>query len=288
MTDPPFLVAAALVVPRQWARRVYWWTMDLYPEALAAHGVLHEKGFPYRALHSLTNAALGRLSGIVTLGTSQTRRLRSYRAWPREESGFVLEVPPWDRRPIPRVDRSDNRFLAAHGWQGRRIALYAGNLGEAHTFEPIMEAARLLAKDPLSPWVFVFVVRGARRPALEAASDGLPSLHVLDYVPLEWTADLLWAADVHLITMKPGWEGVVVPSKLYSVLHTEAPVLFIGPPEADTAREVAFYGAGECLPPSASGEDVVAALERLAKLRPGPRRPADHAGPAQVARFVTA
>jgi hypothetical protein len=69
---------------------------------------------------------------------------------------------------------------------------------------------------------------------------------------------------VHLITMSPGWEGIVVPSKLYGCIRTGRPVLFVGPENADTAREIRANDWGGVLPPGASGELVAAAILELA------------------------
>jgi hypothetical protein len=64
--------------------------------------------------------------------------------------------------------------------------------------------------------------------------------------------------------MSPGWEGIVVPSKLYGCIRTGRPVLFIGPENADTAREIRANDWGGVLPPGASGELVAAAILELA------------------------
>ena len=63
--------------------------------------------------------------------------------------------------------------------------------------------------------------------------------------------------------MSPGWQGVVVPSKLYGCVRTGRPVLFIGPERADTAIEIRKHGWGETLPAGSSGEAVAEAIERL-------------------------
>jgi hypothetical protein len=75
---------------------------------------------------------------------------------------------------------------------------------------------------------------------------------------------LLASARVHLITMSPGWEGIVVPSKLYGCIRTGRPVLFVGPENADTAREIRAHDWGMALPPGANGEEVAAAILELA------------------------
>ena len=44
----------------------------------------------------------------------------------------------------------------------------------------------------------------------------------------EELAKRLAAADFHLIALRPGWEGIVVPSKFFASLSMGRPVLFSG------------------------------------------------------------
>jgi hypothetical protein len=52
---------------------------------------------------------------------------------------------------------------------------------------------------------------------------------------------------------------------LYGCIRTGRPVLFIGPENADTAREIRAHDWGKVLPSGASGEEVAAAMLDLAK-----------------------
>ncbi len=89
-------------------------------------------------------------------------------------------------------------------------------------------------------------------------------MEITGYASEEETPELLASARVHLITMSPGWEGIVVPSKLYGCIRTGRPVLFIGPEDADTALEIRAHGWGKVLPPGVRGEEVAAAILELA------------------------
>jgi glycosyltransferase involved in cell wall biosynthesis len=213
--------------------------------------------------------------------------MRTYPTW---KDRNCLIVPPWDLRPIQRVTPENNRFIEKYALKDKKIALYAGNLGEGHTFDPLVKAARTLAENRRDDWKLVFVIRGSKKQRLIDATKGLPSVVILDYQPVEWTSDLLSAATAHLITINDQSKGLVVPSKLYGVLQTEAPVLFIGPPDADTAREIERYRVGETLDGHCRGAEVVAALDRLYNQRDAihaGRLPADTTGPAQIAAFIT-
>lgn len=263
LTDPPFMLIIARVA--QWIRRrpVFWWTMDLYPEGLSAGGVIKHDGLIYRLFHRMNEFGMRGLTGVIALGEAQLQRLREYRYLP--EDGRVIVVPPWDSRPCPKPDPAQNSFLRQFNPDGKRLAVYAGNLGLAHSFQELIRAAKLMCERGEDDWRFLFIVRGARREELERASNGLPNVRISDYLPHDMTHEMLWGSDSHLITMIPGWEGIVVPSKLYGALQTASPVLFIGPENSDTALEIRKHKAGRVLPSGCSGEEIIAALKEMSE-----------------------
>lgn len=289
-------------------RRVAVWLMDLYPEALAASGRIGARSPVYRWHFRRRQRALGVCDLLICLGEAQKERLGPELT----EHVRTAVVPPWDDR---------GNIAPATESSLRNMALYAGNLGEAHGFEEILAAARHLPPD----WTIRFAARGAKLGALlsklrsdewrvtgdesgsasafAAANDsGVTSgslkltdlkfktagavVHVSGYVSEEETPRLLASARVHLITMSPGWEGIVVPSKLYGCLRTGRPVLFIGPEDADTAREIRAHGWGAVLPSGANGEAVASTILELAEWPTKPASP--QAGAEEVAELIGA
>lgn len=288
LTDPPFLPFAArlarIFTGRH--RRYYWWTMDLYPEALVAAGMISESSPLWIGLRWLNELGLGAMDGVVALGQRQRQRLQAYRGW-NASAGFCVLIPPWDNRPIQRISPEENVLVSQLGLQGRKIALYSGNLGEGHLFQEFADAARWFHQCRRDDWVFAFVIRGAKRTELEFMTKDLPNIRVFDYLPENMSANLLWAATVHLISMKTGWEGVIVPSKLYGALQTAAPVLFVGPEDSDTATEILRLNRGVTLAPNTQGDMVARVLEELAQ--PSWRQEPffDEDGPRKVVEFIT-
>jgi hypothetical protein len=289
LTDPPFLpLAAWLTRPFRAARqRIYWWTMDIYPEALVAAGMIRSGGLRDRLLRQLNEAGLRVTSGVVALGPRQLQRLQTYRHW-NPSATFAAVVPPWDFRSLPHDEAAVARIREQLGTHGQKVALYTGNLGEGHLFLPLVEGARWLWREGRKDWTFVFAIRGSGRAELEKLTAGLPNVKICDYFPVSETAGLLWSATVHLVTMKPGWEGVIVPSKLYGALSTQAPVLFLGPLNADTANELTKFSRGRSLPPEATGQMVAGTLDELASTADASVSPPTAAGPRQIAEFITA
>lgn len=267
LTDPPFLILSACtsrLFRRRKKRPLILWAMDLYPEALAAASLLNEGGLAYRCLRRINNLGLKNISGVISLGERQKQRLSRYPALHNRDQA-ILVIPPWDARPLQPHKTSNNGFLERHGLKDAKIALYSGNLGQGHSSKSLVAAARSLPEANRNDWRFVFVTHGAGRKQLIEDTTGLKNFRVIDHLPLEEFTHLLFSATVHLITMKLGWEGIIIPSKLYGILQTEAPVLFLGPPEADTIKEIHRFNAGLSLPADASELEILEALDELAQ-----------------------
>jgi hypothetical protein len=170
-------------------------------------------------------------------------------------------------------------------WEGVKVALYAGNLGEGHSYKEFLNGAKWFESKGRRDWLFVFVVGGSGVAQLRSESARLPNIRVMDYLPESDRAGLLWSAAVHLVSMKPGWEGIIVPSKLYGILKTEAPVLFVGPEDADTSEELRRLRRGRVLPIASEGKAIASSLDELER-QPRSEPFADEAGVARVADYI--
>jgi glycosyltransferase involved in cell wall biosynthesis len=148
------------------------------------------------------------------------------------DGGAVLPKP---------TEQSDLR--ARLGLQEHFIAAYSGNLGRAHDIDTLLEAAHELRADP--GFEFLIIGGGAKMLALEqhARASGLTSFHFLPYQPRDALADSLAAADVHLASLLPDLEGLIVPSKMYGILAAGRPAVFIGDPDGELAR---LIGQTQC------------------------------------------
>ncbi len=58
----------------------------------------------------------------------------------------------------------------------------------------------------------------------------------------------MMAGDVHIVTVKRGLEGIVVPSKLYSILAAGRPVLAVAAPRNPTPRASSSNPAADSPP----------------------------------------
>jgi len=118
--------------------------------------------------------------------------------------------------------------------------LHAGNLGFYGAWDTLLSGAASLAADGIG---LVFVGDGAQRPRLEATAANIPNVRFLPFFPANKVSSVLAAADAHIITIKRGLEGVVVPSKMYGILAAGKPIVAVAPANATSspsAKKKAF------------------------------------------------
>jgi colanic acid biosynthesis glycosyl transferase WcaI len=143
------------------------------------------------------------------------------------------------------------------------VVLHAGNLGFYGAWETLIGAAKLLDEEGVG---FIFVGDGVAKSGIETLVNGFPRVRFLPFRPPEEIPYVLAAADIHVVTVRRGLEGVVVPSKLYSVLAAGRPVLAVVPEKSDVARIVTRSGCGVVVDPD-SPASVAEAIRNLVRDR---------------------
>ena len=139
--------------------------------------------------------------------------------------------------------------------------LYSGNFGRAHSHEAFFELARVLKEDQI---VFTFGVRGNRADFLrDQIGRDDTNIRIAPFASEAELEARLSAADIHLVSLRPEWEGLVVPSKFFGSLAAGRPVLFDGPADSGVAAWIREHRVGWVLN-SQTRESIVGELRALA------------------------
>lgn len=270
-TDPPMISVVAAIACRLRNARLVNWLQDLFPEVAEVLGA-RLPGPAASILRALRDWSLRAAEANVVPGAGMASRLEA-RGIP---AGSVRVIPNWaDGARIRPIDARASPVRREWGLQERFVVAYSGNMGRAHEFDTILRAAARVqaaeagspgaSAEPLKRSAFLFVGGGAQAESIErqARELGLSAVLFKPYQPREKLSESLGAADVHLVSLRPELEGLVVPSKLYGILAAGRPVAFIGAEEGETGRLVREERVGFAVAP---GEDARLA-EMLMKLR---------------------
>jgi glycosyltransferase involved in cell wall biosynthesis len=102
--------------------------------------------------------------------------------------------------------------------------MYAGNIGHAQDWEPLIALADELKEDAVE---FFVIGEGAMKDKLlqEKADRGLKKLHIIPYQPRELMPSLIAYSDLQFIFMAPQTEGHGFPSKVYTIMACAKPLV---------------------------------------------------------------
>jgi colanic acid biosynthesis glycosyl transferase WcaI len=237
-TDPVLSVLVAWFVKRlRPSVQVAHWCYDLYPEAPLAEGMLRENSLTVRILKRMIGAAYRSCALLVDLGGCMRRLLERYHAPARQ-----VTLVPWalsEPATVLAADPVVRRELFGEATLG---LLYSGNFGRAHSYEEFLELARTLRGESIH---FCYGVRGNQAAELRAAVQPEDSnVSFAGFAPEAALEKRLGAADIHLVSLRPSWTGVVVPSKFFGSLAAGRPVLFAGSRDAAIAHWIREHGVG--------------------------------------------
>ena len=163
----------------------------------------------------------------------------------------------------------DNSFAREYGLIEPFVVLYAGNLGFVQGLETVLDSANLL-KDR-KDIRFVFVGDGGAKQELQniAIQHNLRNVDFIPYQPLERMAEVFSTADVCLVSLKKGTGFGALPSKTFSILASERPVIACVDEGTDTWDLVKKAAAGVCVKPEdpESLVNAILALQQNDRLR---------------------
>ena len=260
-TDPPML--SVIAGPLCWRRdaRLVNWLQDIFPEVAQALGIGGRAArAPLELMRWFRSRSLRTAHMNVVLGRCMAERVSALGVC----SDRIRIVPNWaDGTRIVPIDPAQNALRREWHLGDAFVVGYSGNLGRAHEIDTLLEAMTLLEKTPPATWpaalpqhavqrrsvVWLFIGSGALFDVLkvEAARRQLTSVRFKPYQRESRLAESLSAADVHLVSLQPVLEGLIVPSKFYGIAAAGRPTVFVGDEEGEIARLLAYHECGRII-----------------------------------------
>lgn len=198
---------------------------DFHPECLMAEFERVPLGL--RLLHRYTLFWRRRIPRFEALGEDQIARLA--------ECGIDPSRVTLKRDPSPvTIPPGTPPLPLPEPLVGKVVLLYSGNFGVAHDHLTVVEAYRRHHREGSGRVHLWLNAVGAKADLIEQAlkSEGLP-VHRSRPVPIEQLPQLLVTPHAHLISLRDGFVGYVLPSKVYGCVASAKPVVYIGSRKSD-------------------------------------------------------
>ncbi len=223
-TAPAFLPIVGYISKKLLGLSYVCLIYDLYPDLLVSLDVLPESHLLVKFWRFLNSQTWKNAEKIIVI--SDTMRQRILSQVPSVESKIVM-IHNWaDPEIIQPVKKAENWFAQQHQLTDKFVVLYSGNLGRAHDLETIMGAAQSLKNTKVK---FVFIGGGFKYKQAEQQAKNL-SLDNCLFLPYQDKSVLSYSlscADLALVTIAPGLEGTIAPSKLYGIMAAGTPIAVI-------------------------------------------------------------
>jgi glycosyltransferase involved in cell wall biosynthesis len=255
---------------------ILFWVQDLWPESLEATGAVKSRlvlrwvsrlvRWIYRRCDRVLVQSEGFVPRVTALG-AEASRTRYFPNW-AEAVYRPVQVPP--DAPV--------RASVPQGF----VVLFAGNIGQAQSFETILGAAERLREQPDIHWVVLGDGRERQWVEREIARRRLTgSMRLLGQWPVETMPAYFALADAMLVTLRrdPVF-ALTIPSKIQSYMACGRPI--VASLDGEGARVVKVSGGGLACP----AEDAAALAEAVLALYRLPRDEREHMGAKGRAYFL--
>ena len=245
-SNPPYAGILGTIFKIVRGGKYHFLLQDIFPESAVMSGIIQQNSFSVIFFKKIIYLTYKYADNIIVLSTSMQCFLENKYPELKEK---IKVIENWAVEDIISCDKQANDFAQQYNIDKVFTVLYSGNLGRLHDIETIAEAANILKNAPIQ---FVFIGDGAKTKVLKQAiqSNKLKNILLLSYQPREILHLSLTACDLSLVSLIPGAESIVAPSKLYGMLAAGRGIIAISSANSYIDQLLTNSGCGINTPPN--------------------------------------
>ena len=221
---------------------------DIFPDSLVNTGMTKKGSLLWKIGRKIEDFTYRNADKIIVISEGFKRNIME-----KEVPEAKIEViPNWvdtnDVHPIPRQLNPLVSELAIDS--SKFIVLYAGNFGRAQGADIVLKAAeRLIDEDKIQ---FVIFGGGSEfQDALQCVNQKkLKNVIIRSLLPTERVSEVYSLGDVAIITCKEGFGACSIPSKTWSIMACETPILASFDLNSELCKLINEVECGVCVTPS--------------------------------------
>lgn len=174
----------------------------------------------------------------------------------------VHVVPNWiDTCEVFPVSRNDNPIFDRYKLDRNKFYIcYSGNIGHSQNMNLLLDVAKQIKDEEIR---FVVIGDGAAKVEVEKRieAEKITNVVMLPFQPYEEIANVFSVGDAGLIISKPGIGGSSVPSKTWSIMAAEKPILASFDQDSELAALIKKVGCGIVCPAGEKNSLIKAILK---------------------------
>lgn len=218
---------------------------DVFPDSLVTTGLTKKGSIIWKIGRKIENYTYKSADKIIVISESMKQNIL--------EKGVsedkIVVVSNWiDTDETKPVLKENNRLFEEFNIpRDKFIVLYAGNFGKAQGADVVIEAAgKLKGNDNIQ---FVVFGGGAEFEKAKERAEALDNVVINGLLPQERVPEVYSLGDVALITCKKGVGTSGMPSKTWSIMSCETPIIAAFDTDSELSEVIEEANAGICVEP---------------------------------------
>ena len=241
-SNPPILPLIPYLISRLSRGKFIFVAFDVYPDNALKIGAIRKGSFIEKIMHFINKRVYKHSSNIVALSLDMKDYLINEK---NIKSKKIKVIPNWySEEKVNKKNTMKNAEFKQLRDEWKLVVLYSGNMGSAQDMDTILDCISQMktSKEVL----FVFTGHGNKVEYVKnyIKSNNIKNAKVYGFLLGDDYKDVLHMADICLVSLAEGIEGIGVPSKTYGYLAAGKPVISIMSDETDIARTLKNYDAG--------------------------------------------
>lgn len=256
-SNPPVLPVIPTIISKLYDTRLIFVAFDVYPDAAIVHGAISEDSFMAKLMRKINRTVYGQAKKVVALGSEMKNYL--VRNQFTSDPNRIVVIPNWFSGEELVGHIVKNREFKDLRKKWPFIVLYSGNMGSLQDIDTILESMLFFKnRDDI---LFIFSGHGNKKAFVEdfVTSNNIKNAIIYGFLLGTDYLDMLTIADLCLVSLSLGIEGLGVPSKTYGYLAAGKPIAAIMSSQTDIVIQISKYSAGVHINPG----DIQELVKRL-------------------------
>lgn len=230
---------------------------DVFPDSLVTTGLTKKGSLIWKIGRKIENYTYKSADKIIVISESMKQNILE-KGVPEEK---VVVVSNWiDTEATKPVAKEKNRLFEEFNIpRDKFIVLYAGNFGKAQGADVVLETAEKLKNNENIQ--FVIFGGGAEFEKAKEKAEKLDNVIINPLLPPERVSEVYSLGDVALITCKKGVGTSGMPSKTWSIMSCETPIIAAFDTDSELAEVLEKANAGVTVEPENAEKLANAILE---------------------------
>ncbi|WP_238943030.1 glycosyltransferase family 4 protein [Planococcus beijingensis] len=242
-SNPPILPLIPYALKKIFGTNFIFVAFDVYPDNALKMDGIKENGFIHRLMNFINKRVYSNASEVVLLGNEMKDYVIENKIAVKESNLKV--IPNWfsNEHALENKEVTNRQFKEIKS-KYQFIVLYSGNMGSFQDIETILKG--ILRFKNHKNICFIFSGHGNKAEYVKEffQSNEVLNSEVFGFLKGQDYVDILSIADLCLVSLESGIEGLGVPSKTYGYLAAAKPVLAIMSSQTDISRDLIEFECG--------------------------------------------